>query len=84
MGEEVRPIRWLRMFSNYLSPNSSIMSADAWTVGMTWVRNTLINQVILLLLLCSALFFVKFVYQSWLHVIGMRTLTMLDPSKMSV
>ncbi|MGZ3944667.1 MAG: patatin-like phospholipase family protein [Mucilaginibacter sp.] len=66
-GEDVRPIRWLRMFSNYLSPNASIMSADAWTMGITWLRNTLINQVILLLLLCSALFGVEFVFYSWVH-----------------
>ncbi|RNI30764.1 hypothetical protein EFB08_05395 [Rufibacter latericius] len=55
MGEEVRPIRWLRMFSNYLAPNNSIMSADSWTVGLTWLRNTLLNQVVIMLLLCTVL-----------------------------
>ncbi len=54
-GEEVRPIRWLRMFSNYLAPNASIMSTDSWTVGMTWLRNTLLNQLIIILLLCTVL-----------------------------
>ena len=54
-GEEVRPIRWLRMFSNYLTPNNNIMSTDSWTLGITWIRNTLLNQVIILLLLCSVL-----------------------------
>ncbi|KAA6434869.1 hypothetical protein FOE74_11460 [Rufibacter glacialis] len=55
MGEEVKPIHWLRMFSNYLAPNSSIMSADSWTVGMTWLRNTLLNQVVIMLLLCTVI-----------------------------
>ena len=43
MADEVRPVRWLRMYSNYLAPDASIMSADSWTVGITWLRNTLIN-----------------------------------------
>ncbi|WP_426667928.1 patatin-like phospholipase family protein [Mucilaginibacter sp. McL0603] len=65
MGEEVRPIRWLRMFSNYLAPNASIMSADSWTMGITWMRNTLINQALLLLLLCTALSAVTDIFYIW-------------------
>lgn len=65
MADEVRPLRWLRMYSNYLSPNASIMSADAWTIGITWLRNTLINQSILLLLLCAVLSAVETVYKGW-------------------
>ncbi len=55
LADEVRPIRWLRMFSNYLAPNASIMSADSWTMGVTWLRNTMINQVLLLFALCVVL-----------------------------
>lgn len=65
MADEVRPLRWLRMYSNYLAPNASIMSADAWTIGITWLRNTLINQSILLLLLCAVLSAVETVYKGW-------------------
>jgi hypothetical protein len=65
LAEEVRPIRWLRMFSNYLSPNASIMSADAWTMGISWIRNTIINQVILLMLLCAALAGIKCIFNVW-------------------
>ncbi|PJJ48528.1 patatin-like phospholipase domain-containing protein [Hymenobacter chitinivorans] len=54
-AEEVRPIRWLRMFSNYLAPNPSIMSKDSWTLGLTWLRNTVLNQLILVLALGSVL-----------------------------
>jgi len=67
-ADEVRPLRWLRMFSNYLSPNSGIMSPDAWTVGMTWLRNTLINQVILLLALVCFLAFIAHLFIGWTFI----------------
>jgi hypothetical protein len=69
LADEVRPIRWLRMFSNYLSPNVGIMSADAWASGMTWLRNTLINQFVLLLILLSVLSLIYNLYQGWVHAI---------------
>jgi hypothetical protein len=65
LADEVRPVRWLRMFGNYLSPNVSIMSGDAWTSGMTWLRNTLINQTVLLLTLVTVLSFISDVYLGW-------------------
>ncbi|NCD71521.1 hypothetical protein GSY63_19300 [Mucilaginibacter sp. R11] len=65
MADEVQPIRWLRMYSNYLAPDASIMSADAWTVGVTWLRNTVINQVILLLLLCTGLSLINVLFRAW-------------------
>ncbi|HTE26965.1 patatin-like phospholipase family protein [Flavitalea sp.] len=64
-GEELRPIKWLRMFSNYFSPNTSIMSADAWTVGVTWLRNTLLNQTIIFLSLLSLLFLGNLLFIGW-------------------
>jgi|GEM_PF-1247661 len=71
-ADEVRPIRWLRMYSNYLSPNASIMSSDAWASGMTWFRNTLINQVVLLLCLLTVLSFIDDIYNFWEAVIGVN------------
>ncbi|WDF62282.1 patatin-like phospholipase family protein [Flavobacterium sp. KACC 22763] len=65
LADEVRPIRWLRMFSNYLSPNVGIMSPDAWTSGMTWVRNTMINQTVLLLTLLTILSCIYTIYSFW-------------------
>ncbi len=65
LGEEVRPIRWLRMFSNYFAPNKSLMSVDSWTVGVTWLRNMLLNQVIILLLLLTLLLFGNIVFELW-------------------
>jgi len=64
-ADEVRPIRWLRMFSNYLSPNVGIMSPDAWTSGMTWLRNTLVNQLLLLLVLLTVFSLILDLYNGW-------------------
>ncbi|MHC2992357.1 hypothetical protein OB13_12425, partial [Pontibacter sp. HJ8] len=66
-GEEVRPIRWLRMYSNYLTPNAGIMSIDSWTMGMTWLRNTLLNLMIILLLFCSILTGGYTLFSVWRH-----------------
>ncbi|GIQ59819.1 hypothetical protein Flavo103_29550 [Flavobacterium collinsii] len=64
-ADEVRPIRWLRMFSNYLSPNVGMMSPDAWTSGMTWLRNTLVNQTLLLLVLLTVFSIILELYRGW-------------------
>ena len=65
LGEELRPIRWLRMYSNYFAPRVSKMSADTWTIAITWLRNTLLNQVIIFLLLLAVLFCGNFIFQLW-------------------
>ena len=64
-GEELKPIKWLRMFSNYFAPNASIMSVDSWTFGITWLRNTLLNQIVIFLSLLSVLFAGSFLYKVW-------------------
>lgn len=65
MGEEVRPIRWLRMFSNHFAPDKSIMSVDSWTIGATWLRNTLLNQLVIFLLLMAVLFLLRVLFDLW-------------------
>ncbi|HEY0041591.1 MAG TPA: patatin-like phospholipase family protein, partial [Flavisolibacter sp.] len=67
MAEEVRPIRWLRMFSNYLTPAKSLMSVDSWTVGMTWLRNTLLNQLVIFFMLSALLFGARCLFEVWLE-----------------
>jgi hypothetical protein len=32
MDERVRPIRYLREYSNYLTPHTGFFSADTWTM----------------------------------------------------
>lgn len=46
------PIRWLRRYSNYLTPQKGLFTADTWVAIAIWLRNTFLNQLILV----SALF----------------------------
>ncbi|MDB5120005.1 MAG: Patatin-like phospholipase [Sphingobacteriales bacterium] len=67
-AEEVRPIRWLRMYSNYLAPQSGIMSVDSWTVGMTIIRNMLINQLVILALILTISSVGNLLFRLWFKV----------------
>jgi hypothetical protein len=42
------PIRWLRRYSNYLTPETGLLSADLWVTVAIWIRNTVLNQVVLI------------------------------------
>ncbi len=44
----LEPIRFLRDFSNYLTPQMGLLSADMWVMAVVWVRNTLLNLLVLL------------------------------------
>jgi Patatin-like phospholipase len=44
---EVDPITHLRNYSNYLTPKLGLLSADTWATVATYVRNMLLNAVIL-------------------------------------
>ena len=68
LADEVLPIRWLRMYSNYLSPRTGIMSADSWTVGMTIIRNMLINQLVILSLFLTLIALGKMAFLTWEHL----------------
>jgi len=46
-------LHWLRMYSNYLTPHSGMVSGDTWAMVGTWFRNCLLNQTILALLFLS-------------------------------
>ena len=45
------PLRHLRAFSNYLIPRLSLFSADTWALTATYLRNLLLNWVVLIPLL---------------------------------
>ena len=47
-GSHPEPIRWLRRYSNYLTPEKGLFTADTWVAIATWLRNTLLNQLILI------------------------------------
>jgi hypothetical protein len=50
-----RPLRFLREYSNYLTPTTGFLSADTWTMVAIWFRNTLLNQLVLVLFLGALL-----------------------------
>ena len=41
------PVSFLRKYSNYLAPSPGLFSADTWVIGSIWIRNVLLNQLIL-------------------------------------
>jgi hypothetical protein len=52
---EAGPVRFLRRYSNYLTPQTGAMSADTWTMLNIWMRNTFLNMLILTLALSALL-----------------------------
>jgi hypothetical protein len=54
-GEENPAIRFLRSYSNYLTPKAGLFSADTLTAIATYVRNLYLNLTLLLLYLGSLL-----------------------------
>lgn len=49
------PIQHLREYNNYLSPTLGLLSADAWTLAATVLRNMFLNWLVLVPLLMFAL-----------------------------
>lgn len=54
-GEEIPAIRFLRSYSNYLTPKAGLFSADTLTAIATYLRNLYLNLVLLLLYLGALL-----------------------------
>jgi hypothetical protein len=52
---EDRAIRFLREFSNYLTPKLGMFSGDTWALIAIYVRNALLNQLVLLFALVGVL-----------------------------
>jgi hypothetical protein len=52
---EARPIKWLRQYSNYLSPRLGLLSADSWTLLGSYLRNLTLNWLILVPLIAAVL-----------------------------
>ena len=50
---EEPPIRHLRTYSNYLSPQLGLLSADTWTLVATYLRNLTLNWLVLVPLLTA-------------------------------
>lgn len=81
---EPQPLRHLREYSNYLSPKLGLLSADGWTLAALYVRNLLLNLVVILPVLALILALPR-IYANLLHgnlgdsvrLIGGITATML-------
>ncbi|MFN2400628.1 MAG: patatin-like phospholipase family protein [Gemmatimonadaceae bacterium] len=54
-AEVVRPIRHLREYSNHITPQPGILSGDTWALISIWLRNTTLNQTVLVLFLAGVL-----------------------------
>lgn len=52
---EPKPLRHLRDYSSYLSPRLGLLSADTWTLVAVYLRNLLLNWLVLIPLLAGAL-----------------------------
>ncbi|HWW76863.1 MAG TPA: hypothetical protein VNZ44_15800, partial [Pyrinomonadaceae bacterium] len=55
LDPEPEPLRHLRDYSNFITPKTGILSADSWTFIIIYVRNLLLNWVVLVPLLASLL-----------------------------
>lgn len=45
---EVHPIRHLRTYSNFLTPKIGLLSSDTWTLLFTYLRNLILNWLLLI------------------------------------
>lgn len=54
-GEDEAPqVRYLRKYSNYLTPRLGVLSADTWTLESTYSRNLILNMTIVIVSLAGA------------------------------
>src|SRR5205085_1121564 len=59
LDEEPAEVAWLRAYSNYLTPRTGLLSADTWTAISLYVRNLILNWLVILPALCAALLGLK-------------------------
>lgn len=50
VGAATPPLDFIRDYSNYLAPRTGLFSTDSWTIASVWLRNTVLNQAVILLL----------------------------------
>lgn len=83
---EPEEVRFLRDYSNYLTPESSFLSADTWTAVATYIRNAFLNLLVLffafaaVLLLPRCLTFAAMQLadlSSWNHFVGLSAFALL-------
>ena len=80
------PLRYLRNYSNYLTPRTGLFSADRLTMGVIYVRNLLLNWLVLLPVVVLVVAAVKLIavgawnapsdWHSWLAIIAVALMGM--------
>jgi patatin-like phospholipase len=73
---EPEPLKWLRRYSNYLSPRLGLMSVDTWTLLGTYLRNLTLNWLVLVPLLATVLLFPR-----WLVSLVRWNVSDLSPAR---
>jgi hypothetical protein len=64
---EPTPLRHLRAYSNYLTPRLGALSADTWALVATYVRNLLLNWIVLIPLLAGVVALPRLVMTAVMH-----------------
>jgi len=74
---EPQPVRHLREYSNYLSPQLGLTSGDTWTMASLYIRNLTLNLFVLVPLLAAALAIPRLFSLLLRHDVLYRQLTLL-------
>jgi hypothetical protein len=61
-----KSIAHLRRYSNYLSPQLGIFSADAWSMAAIWLRNTMLVQLTVMLAIAAILLAPRLIFVGFL------------------
>jgi hypothetical protein len=69
-GPDVEPpqLSWLRAYSNYLTPKIGLGSADTWTGIAIYIRNLVLNWLVIIPLVCLVLLGLKLVAATFVGV----------------
>ncbi len=67
---EPKQINFLRDYSNYLTPRKGLFGADTWAAIATYLRNVLLNQVILILFL-GAVVLIPWLLGATMHALSL-------------
>lgn len=65
LDAEPEPVQHLRAYSNYLAPRMNLFSLDGWALLTIYLRNLLLNQIVLVLFILGVLCGVVFVAKSY-------------------
>ena len=72
-GQEARDVRFLRAYSNYLTPRLGLFSGDTWAAVGNSLRNLVLNLTVLSLSLLAPL------YLPWMLTLAFWRLTPVEP-----